>query len=141
MQDSRRKATNLSAEDTVVATASVIPGVKIKENFLKALLTFFLICITWVFFRSATFGGAWGLLNAMFAGTPGATPLLTSIAIIKVAVVITLMLVFHWTMRKTTVIKTAGKLPWWGVALAWSFMLVMIILSQESGKSFIYFQF
>jgi alginate O-acetyltransferase complex protein AlgI len=141
LQDSRRKATNLSAEDTVVATASVIPGVKIKENFLKALLTFFLVCITWVFFRSATFGGAWGLLNAMFAGTPGATPLLTSIAIIKVAVVITLMLVFHWTMRKTTVIKTAGKLPWWGVALAWSFMLVMIILSQESGKSFIYFQF
>ncbi|WP_158288424.1 hypothetical protein [Mucilaginibacter psychrotolerans] len=48
------------------------------------MLTFFLICITWVFFRSATFGGAWGLLNVMFAPKAGLTPLLTIVAIIKV---------------------------------------------------------
>jgi alginate O-acetyltransferase complex protein AlgI len=140
-EDNKRKATNQQPAEAIVATASVIPSVKIKENFLKALLTFFLICITWVFFRSATFGGAWGLLNAMFAPKAGLTPLLTSIAIIKVAVVITLMLVVQWTMRKNSVLKTAAKMPWWGVAMVWGFMLVMIILSQESGKSFIYFQF
>jgi alginate O-acetyltransferase complex protein AlgI len=77
----------------------------------------------------------------MFAPKAGLTPLLTSIAIIKVAVVITLMLVVQWTMRKNSVLKTAAKMPWWGVAMVWGFMLVMIILSQESGKSFIYFQF
>jgi alginate O-acetyltransferase complex protein AlgI len=125
----------------VVATASILPGIGIKENFLKALLTFFLVCITWVFFRAATFGGAWALLTAMFSSQPGAAPLLTSIAIIKVAVVITLMLAFHWTMRKTDVLKAAANLPWWGTGAIWAFMLAMIILSQASSKSFIYFQF
>jgi len=141
LADMKFKAPALNAPQAVVSTASVIPGVKIKDNIFKALLTFLLVCITWVFFRSATFTGAWNLLTAMFTQQSGAAPLLTSIAIIKVAVVITLMLIFHWVMRKTNVLKVAGQLPWWAVAMGWSVMFIMIILSQESGKSFIYFQF
>ncbi|TSD64707.1 MBOAT family protein [Inquilinus sp. KBS0705] len=139
----RKQASVLSTSntETVLSTASIVPELKLKDNILKALFTFLLVCITWVFFRSATFSGAWNILSSMFTQSAGIKPLLTSIAIIKVAVVIPLMLFFHWVMRNTTVLKTAGKLPWWGVALVWSAMFIMIVLSQESSKSFIYFQF
>lgn len=133
-----------NSSEPMISTASIVPGLssaKMNNGFLKALLTFLLVCITWVFFRSTTFGGAWQLLGDMFGGQAGNPPLLTTIAIIKVAVVITLMLIFHWLMRGTTVLKVAGRIPTWSVALIWSAMLILIILSQESSKSFIYFQF
>lgn len=129
--------------EPVIATASMAPAIKIKnKGFIGALLTFLLICVTWVFFRAATFGQAWALLRSM-AGkvTPAGPPLLTTIDIIKVLVVISLMLIFHWVMRKTTVLKTAAKLPWWVTGTAWAVMLILIVLSQGTGKAFIYFQF
>jgi alginate O-acetyltransferase complex protein AlgI len=129
----------------VVATASIVP-VNIERkpptSFPYALLTFLLICVTWVFFRSATFGAAWTMLSSMFGHAPkGAAPILNTIDIIKVSVVIALMLAFHWFMRNTSVLKTAGKMPWWAVGIVWSVMLILIILSQGTSKAFIYFQF
>jgi D-alanyl-lipoteichoic acid acyltransferase DltB (MBOAT superfamily) len=147
IKDSRAKASGFPADGVpapVIATASFVPNVTGKQSggFLNALLTFLLICVTLVFFRSATFSGAWQILNSMSGYTPPAgPPLLTTIAIIKVAVVIGLMLIFHWLMRNTTVLKAAGKLPWWLTGIVWSVTLVLIILSQETSKSFIYFQF
>jgi alginate O-acetyltransferase complex protein AlgI len=146
MEYKRPKALPLidGTPEPVISTASIVPELPVKKlngDFLKALLTFLLICITWVFFRSATFAGAWQLLGAMSARHGATLPLLTTIAIIKVGVVVSLMLIFHWIMRDTTVLKVAGKIPAWGVGVIWSFMLIMIILSQESSKSFIYFQF
>jgi hypothetical protein len=35
----------------------------------------------------------------------------------------------------------ANHAPWWLVGIAWGLMLVALILSQETGSSFIYFQF
>ncbi|MFA6087292.1 MBOAT family protein [Mucilaginibacter sp.] len=130
--------------EPVISTASIIPPLvnkKLNSNILKALLTFFLICITWVFFRSATFAGAWQLLGSMFTRQGDTLPLLTTIAIIKVGVVVSFMLVFHWIMRDTTVLKVVKKTPVWSLGIVWSLMLILIILSQESSKSFIYFQF
>jgi hypothetical protein len=108
---------------------------------VRALLTFLMICLTWVFFRSGTFSDAWQLLMGMFGRVQSGAPLLTTIAIVKVFVIIPLMLMFHWIMRNTNVITAASKLPWWVVSIAWSVMLILIILSQQTGKSFIYFQF
>jgi len=125
-------------------TAPIAPSlvsVNPKFGFLKALLTFFLICITWVFFRSATFKGAWLLLLGMAGQIHTAQPLLATISIIKVGVIIVAMLAFHWLMRNTTVLQVVSKVPWWTVGIVWSFMLILLLLSQESGKSFIYFQF
>jgi D-alanyl-lipoteichoic acid acyltransferase DltB (MBOAT superfamily) len=130
--------------EPVIVTASLGPDLSMKKapGFLYALLTFGLICITWVFFRSATFGGAALMLLSMFGQIPPAgPPILTTATIIKVAVVITLMLGFHWSMRNTSVLKTAGKMPWWAVGTIWAVMLILIILSQETSKAFIYFQF
>jgi cadmium resistance protein CadD (predicted permease) len=70
-----------------------------------------------------------------------APPLLTTIDIIKVFVVIGLMLLFHWLMRNSSVLKTATKLPRWLTGIIWSVLLILILLSQGNGKVFIYFQF
>jgi D-alanyl-lipoteichoic acid acyltransferase DltB (MBOAT superfamily) len=126
---------------TTTSSLVQVTGRLQPEGFPYALLTFLLICITWVFFRSATFGGAWLLLRSMFGQADGAAAILTTIDIIKVAVVIGFMLIFHWTMRNTSVLKVVGKMPWWLSGIAWSVILILIILSQGTSKAFIYFQF
>jgi len=112
-----------------------------SRAFFYALFTFFLINVTWVFFRANSFTQAWQMLGSMFGITEGGEPLLTNLAIIKVWVIVTLMVVVHWWMRDTSVLRLAYKIPWWVVAMAWALMLLSIILSQESSSSFIYFQF
>ena len=114
---------------------------KTGKKFLLALLTFFLVNVTWVFFRAADFSTAWNMLGSMFGIGNGGNALLTTLAIIKVAVIITLMMLFHWFMRNTTILSAAYKLPWWIMGIIWAVILLLLILSQESSSSFIYFQF
>jgi alginate O-acetyltransferase complex protein AlgI len=38
-------------------------------------------------------------------------------------------------------LEVADKTKWWIVGLVWSVMLILLIMSQESSSSFIYFQF
>jgi len=130
--------------EPAVTKASVMPVTIGKKfsGFLYAMFTFFLVNVTWVFFRSSTFTKAWALLKSMFGNAEaGSTPLLSTLAIIKVAIIITGMLVAHWFMRNTRVLNVAYKLPWWIVGIIWSIILLLLILSQESSSSFIYFQF
>lgn len=109
-------------------------------GFFYALLTFMLVNITWVFFRSASFAKAWQLLESMFGLSDG-KPLLTTLAILKVSVVIPAMLIAHWLMRSVKVLDIAYKISWWWLAIIWSALLLMLIWAQESSSSFIYFQF
>ena len=110
-------------------------------KFLIALLTFFLINVTWVFFRAPDFTSAWRMLTSMFSHVPKGAELLTTLAIIKISVIIFFVVVFHWVMKNTRVLTVAEKLPWWLLGLVWSLLLILLILSQESSSSFIYFQF
>jgi D-alanyl-lipoteichoic acid acyltransferase DltB (MBOAT superfamily) len=112
-----------------------------SSNFLLALLTFFLVNVTWVFFRSPDFTSAWRMLSSMFSHVPNGATLLSNLAIIKVSVIVVCMVGFHWLMRNTRVLTVANKMKWWQLGLVWSAMLILLILSQESSSSFIYFQF
>ncbi len=134
-------AVNPSGEMGVLGPIPEILKPKSFKNFFIALFTFFLINVTWVFFRSPTFSKSWQLLKSMFGQAHGGTVLLTTLAIIKVGVIITLMVIFHWLMRNTKVLDVASKIPWWLLGIIWSVMLLLLIWSQESGSSFIYFQF
>lgn len=108
--------------------------------FAAALGTFLLVNITWVFFRADSFSKAGELLSSMFGLAEG-KPELTTLALLKVAIIIPAMLVFHWLMRETSVLKMAYRLPNWGLAAVWAFLVLMVIWAQESSSSFIYFQF
>jgi alginate O-acetyltransferase complex protein AlgI len=128
----------------VMVKASMAPGIlgnKTVKNFLLALLTFFLINVTWVFFRSSTFTQSWQLLKSMFGQANDGAALLSTLALIKVGVIITCMVIAHWLMRNTRVLNVVAKLPWWLTGIIWAVILLLIIISQESSSSFIYFQF
>jgi D-alanyl-lipoteichoic acid acyltransferase DltB (MBOAT superfamily) len=134
----------LNPEQKIVIQGFMAPRFLKKipsSNFLLALLTFFLVNVTWVFFRSPDFTSAWRMLTSMFSRVPNGIALLSTMSIIKISVIVTCMLGCHWMMRKTRVLTVANKIPWWLLSIVWSGMLILIILSQESGSSFIYFQF
>jgi alginate O-acetyltransferase complex protein AlgI len=131
-------------EDMVVTQASFAPAFmrnKTFSNFILALFTFFLVNVTWVFFRAADFTSAWHLLIAMFGQATDAAPLLSTLAILKVSVVVVLMVVAHWIMRNTTIVQVTEKAPWWALGIVWAVLVVALIVSQKSSDSFIYFQF
>lgn len=111
------------------------------RNFLIALFTFFLINVTWVFFRASTFTQAWDLLRSMFGFAQNGVAMLTTLAIIKVSVIVFLMVIAHWLMRNTKVLDVIPKLSWQAFGIGWAVIVLLLIWSQESSSSFIYFQF
>lgn len=156
LRPKKKPSDNLTTGDRppVITTIQTTPGVitqasfapaflrrKSVSNFMLALLTFFLINVTWVFFRAQDFTTAWRLLGSMFGMEKNGIALLPTIGIIKVAVVVTGMFLTHWFMRNTSLLAVTQKMKWWAVSLLWAFLLIMLMLSQESSGSFIYFQF
>ena len=141
----RMSKSNLPMEPApVMIRASVVPNIssnKTVKAFLYAMLTFFLINVTWVFFRAANFKDAWSILTSMFGFMKGSEPILTTLAIYKVVVIVTAMVIVHWIMRDKKTLQVITKLPWWLVGLFWAIILLLLIWSQESSSSFIYFQF
>lgn len=144
----RRKAAkepiNLEEAVPAVVTASFAPAFlrkKTTNKIMLALLTFFLVNVTWVFFRSADFTTAWRLLTSMFTNTTGGLALLSGLSILKVTVITVLMLICHWLLRNKKVTTVAANKPWWLVGIVWAGMLILLLLSQDSSSSFIYFQF
>jgi alginate O-acetyltransferase complex protein AlgI len=134
----------VSFEKAVIQSASFQPAFTDSrgfKNLMLALGTFFLINVTWVFFRARNFTTAWQLLVSMFGQSKTAVPLLTTIDIIKVTVVITIIFVCHWLMRNSSVLSVAKKISWFSLACFWAFLVISIIVCQKSADSFIYFQF
>jgi alginate O-acetyltransferase complex protein AlgI len=111
------------------------------RNFSIALFTFFLVNITWVFFRASTFTKAWDTLKSMFGFSGKAQPLLDSLAILKVSIIVLGMFIAHWLMRNTKVLDVIPKISWWVFGIIWAALILLLIWSQESSSSFIYFQF
>lgn len=127
-----------------VKAASFVPAFlynKKAKQVLLILFTFFLVNITWVFFRSADFSTAWRLLSSMFGADLTGTAILPTLDLITVSVISVSLLLTHYLMRNTTVLETVKKTKWWFTALVWAFLLAAIIVSQKSSGSFIYFQF
>ena len=105
------------------------------------MFTFFLVNVTWVFFRAEDFPTAWRMLSSMFGQTTNGAALLPTIDMIKVSVVVFFMILAHWFMRNTSVMEVAKNLKWWVVSIVWALMIIALIVSQKSSDSFIYFQF
>lgn len=136
----RQKNTSL-AEDMVIQ-ATIIPiRSKNLSNFLLALFTLFLVNITWVFFRSPDFGSAMRMLLCMFGVITQGPKMLATPDMLKIAIVTVGLFCTHWYMRDKTVRSVFGRFPWWLLGIIWSIMLILIILTQKSTSSFIYFQF
>jgi alginate O-acetyltransferase complex protein AlgI len=122
--------------------ASMAPSLSAgASQFMLAMFTFFLVTITWVFFRAPDFAGSWRMLTSMFGQADKGVALLPTLDMIKVLVVIVPMLLLHWVMRNTSVLQVAQKTNWLVLGLVWSVLIIAIVISQKTGDSFIYFQF
>ncbi len=106
-----------------------------------AFLTYFLVNITWVFFRAQDFGAASLYLASMFAVAPEPKKVLYLNEIIPAAIVIGGMVFTHWRMRDTSMEAVVEKTPAAVIGLALTFMLFMLVITQGSDSAFIYFQF
>ena len=116
-------------------------GNKTLVRILLALLTYFLVNITWVFFRAQDFATAWRILSSMLLFGSGDKVLVPTVQIIEVSVVIIGLLTTHWLMRDRTLESVVSKTPSWLLGAIWAAMIWMIIVTQGSADSFIYFQF
>jgi alginate O-acetyltransferase complex protein AlgI len=128
----------------MVSQASFLPALspgRTVPRFGLAMLTFLLVTLSWVFFRATDFGASMLLLLAMFGQIPVKIQLVPTIDLYKVLVVTVVLLGTHWYMRDRSVAAVAEKTPWWLLGLGWAFMLVVLVLTQKSTGSFLYFQF
>jgi alginate O-acetyltransferase complex protein AlgI len=106
-----------------------------------ALLTYFLVNITWVFFRAQSFDQASTFLASMFALAPEPKKVLYLNEIVPAAIVVAGMVVTHWRMRDTSMEAVVAKTPAIIIGAALTFMLFMLVITQGSDSAFIYFQF
>jgi alginate O-acetyltransferase complex protein AlgI len=106
-----------------------------------ALLTYFLINITWVFFRAKDFATAWSVLRGMAGFNAAAEPIVPTPFIVSTGIVVTALVATHWYMRERTLESMVARVPTPVLACALGLMAFAIVISQGSGNAFIYFQF
>ncbi|HET6603200.1 MAG TPA: MBOAT family O-acyltransferase [Xanthomonadaceae bacterium] len=106
-----------------------------------ALLTYFLVNITWVFFRAQDFGTATRMLASMLLLDRTGAPVLTTWLVLSAAVPVAVMLAVHWHMRHRQLHEAVQRLPAVLVGVLWGLMLLAIALTQGGSNAFIYFQF
>ena len=140
----RTKVASLMGNEQPISQASVIPPLRFSSTFSKfglALLTLLMVNVTWVFFRATTFKGAMLILLSMVGVIPNGAAMLTNKSILIVGVITVALITCHWLMRDSSLLALSKRLPWWVLSLAWASMLILVILTQKSSGSFIYFQF
>lgn len=108
---------------------------------LMALLTYFCVNITWVFFRARDFLTAKNMIFSMFFIEKDGEKVLQFFDIYKVFLVISVLFICHWIMRNTSMKEVAGRTPALLLGILWGIMIFLIIAAQGSGDQFIYFQF
>lgn len=109
--------------------------------FALGLLTWFLVNITWVFFRAHSFGAAWTMLRGMFGFNGAAPPILNTGHIGMVTLIVTGLVGAHWLMRTRTLESMLARRQPTAIAAALGVMAFAIAAAQGEGNAFIYFQF
>jgi alginate O-acetyltransferase complex protein AlgI len=108
---------------------------------LLGLVTYFAVCLAWVFFRASDFAAASRILRGMFGGHPHGDAILATREMLQIGLVTFFMILAHWSLRDISIEQAVERLPRWLVTTAWAVMACAIILTQGSSNAFIYFQF
>jgi alginate O-acetyltransferase complex protein AlgI len=108
---------------------------------LLSAFTYVVVCFAWVFFRAADFPTAARLVSAMVGLLPVGDAILGTREIVQVACVTAGLLYAHWNLRDSSIEAAVARVPRPLLIALWTLMLCAIILTQDSGHAFIYFQF
>jgi alginate O-acetyltransferase complex protein AlgI len=110
----------------------------VGRRFLQ-LSTFFLVCITWVFFRATDFSSAFSMIFLMFSpNTMSGFPTLREFSVV---VGMLFLVAIHWHLRDLNLKVWAEKMPKWGMSIAIALMLFSVFTIHGTNRGFIYFQF
>jgi alginate O-acetyltransferase complex protein AlgI len=105
-----------------------------------AAITYFLVNVTWVFFRAQDFPTAARMLASML-GLQGGAVVLHTYYVVSAALTVAAILAVHWHMRSRMLHDEIDRLPRPVVGALWGAMLFGIAVTQGDGDAFIYFQF
>jgi D-alanyl-lipoteichoic acid acyltransferase DltB (MBOAT superfamily) len=112
---------------------------------LLGLLTYVLVCITWVLFRAKDFGTAFQMLTAMFDREIFArSHLLSLVTRTDAAWVLGItagLLAVHGLLRNSSLERAVGCCPWWLRAVGLALLMIGLALAPGDDRAFIYFQF
>lgn len=113
----------------------------IAAKFALALLTYFLVNLTWVFFRAQNFATATRMIRSMLLIDRSGEPVLTTWFVLSAAGTTVIMLAAHWMLRDRDLHTVVERIPASVVGIIWGAMLFLIAITQGGSNAFIYFQF
>jgi alginate O-acetyltransferase complex protein AlgI len=110
---------------------------------LIILLTYFLTCLTWVFFRARDFPQAWMFIASMFGFSDGQPlfHLLEKKDLVIVLLLTVAVLFSQFIFRSRSLKHAVERMPWWLLSLVTSLMVLFILSTAGEENAFIYFQF
>jgi D-alanyl-lipoteichoic acid acyltransferase DltB (MBOAT superfamily) len=110
-----------------------------------SLLTFIMVCIAWVFFRSADLSKAFGIISSMFGAHSfqiNGDMYIRKEDFLTVAITAISMFIIHWNLRNTSIENLFAKLPLPVKSIIITILAYCIIISfGGEDRAFIYFQF
>lgn len=122
----------------IVASDRFFPSLK---EIGQILLTFFLVVIGWIIFRSNSIAQAWSIISRVFSADLFLMPMLY-VGTKKSILFCAILLCIEWLSRRKDFALQFGKTvsPWFTVGVSYLLLLVILEYSAHS-QSFIYFQF
>ena len=112
-------------------------------SLLRAVLTFHLVCVSWVFFRAKNVAEAFSLLKSV--GT-SFLPSLQTLPLSRRELVLSLILIvflFAMERRPENPVQAlvAGRPAWVRWSVAYALVLAILVFGYFTARQFIYFQF
>lgn len=111
----------------------------ISLRYLLAFVTFVLISLSWVFFRSPDIETSFALFQRLFIPTESAVFLGTDAGI--ALLLIATLFFWHQVTSSHRLDELLVKVPWWGRASLLGITISLIAFSTVDDRAFIYFQF
>jgi len=105
------------------------------------VITFHLICLTWVFFRASSISDVWTILGSFLQ--PWGTPFWVQSTLLNASVGLAVLAVAHFVQERYGSARAViGRQP---LPLRWAFwyslMFAILLFGADTGSQFIYFQF
>lgn len=123
-----------------LAQPSKVLGAGVGRVFAIAalLVTFYWVCITWIFFRADSFGAAMQTLKSfVLLRSPGSEHLSSALLALFAALAL-----LHWLTARQVWIKLVEQLPAQVFAVGYGFAAALVLTLMPLGYTpFIYFQF
>ena len=81
------------------------------------------------------------MIESMLFLHPEGVMVLEYFDLLKVFILVGILFLTHFYMRKHTVKMVSESIPNWMFSIVWAAMIFFIVIAQGSGEQFIYFQF